>query len=271
MNTKSPSIVLKFGGAAVQEASDFKKIAQIIKRRAQNAKILAVVISAMADTTNALIKLAHTVAQSPCQRELDMLVSTGERVSASLLCLSLHNLDIKAKSFTGSQAGIITSNHHSDAKILDVKPFRLIEAHKEGVIPVVAGFQGVSQTKDITTLGRGGSDISAVALAIALNAAYVAFYKDVSMIYSQDPNNIESNTKAKPFTQLNYIQALDVMRPPRWALHPRCIHLAQQYQLPLHFGSFNETDSYPGTIISSQKAARTAAAATKQSPFENPL
>ena len=173
------TLVMKFGGAAVATPQHFSKIADIILQRLKEYNRIAVVVSAMGDTTNQLISLATQVNDTPPRREYDMLVSVGERISISLLAMALAAKKHSAVSFTGSQSGIITCSNHSEARIVDVKPHRLLPVLDSGSVVIVAGFQGVSKQGEITTLGRGGSDTSAVALAIALGAIKVEFYKDV--------------------------------------------------------------------------------------------
>ncbi|MFN4174875.1 MAG: aspartate kinase, partial [Parachlamydiaceae bacterium] len=173
------TLVLKFGGASVAEPEHFSKIADIILYRKKEFNNIVVVVSAMGDTTNKLIDLAKKVNPNPPRREYDMLVSVGERISISLLAMALALKGQDAISFTGSQSGIITTEEHSEARIIDVKPNRLQPHLQAGKVVIVAGFQGVSKSGEITTLGRGGSDTTAVALAVALKAEKVEFYKDV--------------------------------------------------------------------------------------------
>jgi aspartate kinase len=231
MNT----VVMKFGGASVQTPESFSHLARIVHNKKRSFQKIIIVISAMGKTTNHLIKLAHKINENPCQRELDMLVTVGERISSSLMSLSLHNLGLHAKSFTGSQAGIITTNEHNLAKIIDVRPLRLKQNLEKGTIVVVAGFQGVSFEKEITTLGRGGSDTTAVALGIALQASRIEFYKDVQSIYASDP---KKTPNAKALSYLHYSEAIDLLTKTPYPLHPRAIALARNNNLPLHFRSF---------------------------------
>ena len=172
-------LVMKFGGASVREAKSFITIADLIIERAKVHQESVVVVSAMGGATDQLLTLAQEIHPEPPRRELDMLISVGERVSISLLAMALSLRGREAVSFTGSQSGIITCENHTDARIVDVRPSRLLPILKKGQIAIVAGFQGVSRTGEITTLGRGGSDTTAVALAVALDAPVVEFYKDV--------------------------------------------------------------------------------------------
>jgi len=208
----------------------------ILEQKRKNQRIVAVV-SAMGDTTERLIALAKHVHPNPPKRELDMLVTVGERISMALLAMALAKEGDEAVSYTGSQSGIITTSNHTEARILDVRPHRLLSSLNEGKIVIVAGFQGVSENKEITTLGRGGSDTSAVALGIALSACRVEFYKDVPGIFDEDP---KKNPQAKQYPSLSYSQALRLMKQGSNVLHARCIQLAEKYQLPLIVKSFSE-------------------------------
>jgi len=241
------TIILKFGGASVASTQHFSKIADIIISQSAEARVV-VVVSAMGDTTDQLLALARQVHPTPPLREQDMLLSVGERVSVALLAMALHLKGRSALSLTGSQSGIITSSEHSDAKILDVRPLRLLKALEAGNIVIVAGFQGVSREGEITTLGRGGSDTSAVALGVALAACNVIFYKDVEGIYSHDP---KTNREATLFPHLSFAQALEIVEKGAKVLHPRCIRLAQKNSLPLHVLSFfdPEMHRHAGTKI----------------------
>ncbi len=181
-------IVQKFGGSSVADAEGLKRVANRIVATKKAGHQVVVVVSAMGDTTDELIELANQVSPLPNGRELDMLLTAGERISMALLAMAISNLGHEARSFTGSQAGIITTSTHGKARVIDVTPGRIQEALKEGSIAIVAGFQGVSQdTNDITTLGRGGSDTTAVALAAALEADVCEIYTDVDGIFSADP------------------------------------------------------------------------------------
>lgn len=239
------TLIMKFGGAAVATAEQFGKIAALIaQRKAQHQKI-AVVVSAMGDTTDELLALARQVHPNPPRREQDMLISVGERISIALLAMALELRGIEAISFTGSQSGIITTSDHSEAKIVDVKPWRLLTHLLAGRVVIVAGFQGVSREGEITTLGRGGSDTTAVALGIALGAEKVEFYKDVKGIYSEDP---KQNPQSVLFEKLAFDQALELTAKGAKVLHHRSVELAAKNGLPLHVLPF-EDPSLPGTQI----------------------
>jgi aspartate kinase len=231
MVTPQKTIVMKFGGAAVSSPERFLSIAQIIKDKMKDNHPLVIVVSAMGDTTDELIALARKVHPTPPSRELDMLVSVGERISISLLAMALSRLGIDAVSFTGSQSGILTTEAHTDARILEVRPQRILQALNNNKIAIVAGFQGMStKTGDITTLGRGGSDTTAVALAAALSADRVEFYKDVEGIFDADP---KSTNQAKKFDQMTFASALAMTQAGAQVLQPRCIEIAEKNSIPL--------------------------------------
>jgi aspartate kinase len=228
------AVVMKFGGASVATPDHFGQIADLIRQRKEDHHVV-VVISAMAGETDKLISLAKQVNPNPPQREQDMLISVGERISISLLAMALAKEGIDAISFTGSQAGVITCLRHSEARIVEVRPHRLIPHLEKGKIVIVAGFQGVSRAGEITTLGRGGSDTSAVALGVALKAP-VEFYKDVGGIYESDP---KKDPAAKQLKSLSYEKALDIVTKGQHpVLHPRCIELARKNGVSLIVRSF---------------------------------
>lgn len=241
---------MKFGGAAVASPKHFSKIADVILQRMREFDRVIIVVSAMGKTTDDLIKLATEVNPDPPTREYDMLVSVGERISISLLAMALAAKAQDAVSFTGSQSGIITTETHTNARILDVRPHRLINSLNAGKIVIVAGFQGVSLKGEITTLGRGGSDTTAVALGVAFGAK-VEFYKDVPGICSNDPKLC---SEAFVYPSLTHLEALDIVAKGAKVLHPRCIELAFRNQLPLHVLPFEDFDplAKKGTVISSK-------------------
>lgn len=241
------TLVMKFGGASVATPEHFSAIADLIIRRRATYSRLAIVVSAMGQTTDQLIGLAKQIHPAPPQREYDMLVSVGERISMALLAMALCYRGYEAISFTGSQSGILTCAHHSDARIIDVRPYRLTDSFENNKIVIVAGFQGVSLQKEITTLGRGGSDTTAVALAIALGADLVEFYKPVSGVFDRDPH---LHPQAIRHTQLNYTEALDIVEKGAKVLHPRAIRLANKNGLPLCVRSFmSSNDNNEATWI----------------------
>ena len=180
-------IVQKFGGSSVADAAKLASVAKCVARRREEGFALVVVVSAMGKTTDALFEQALEIDSEPPQRELDMLVTAGERISMTLLTMAIQKLGIEAISFTGSQSGIITENRHQGARILEIRPSRIIDALESGKVVIVAGYQGVSREREVTTLGRGGSDTSAVAMAAALNAEICEIYSDVDGVYSADP------------------------------------------------------------------------------------
>jgi len=229
------TIILKFGGASVNTPKSFHFVADIIAQRKSEYQNIVIVISAMGNTTDELIALAKHVNPNPPRRELDMLISAGERQSIALLSMALALKNIEAVSFTGSQAGIITTNDHFEAKILDLRPKRIVHNLQKGKVVIVAGFQGMSTEGDITTLGRGGSDTTAVALAVALAAEKVEFFKDVLGVYDKDPN-LYKNAKLLP--KLTYSDAQTIVKNGAQVLHHRCVILAEKNNIPLHIVSF---------------------------------
>lgn len=249
------TLVMKFGGAAVATPAQFSHIADLIIAKKQEFSRILVVVSAMGETTNQLIELAKQVHPHPPQREYDMLISVGERISMSLLAMALCHKNQEAVSFTGSQSGIMTCQSHTIARIVDVRPQRIEASLAQGKIVIVAGFQGVSYDKEITTLGRGGSDTTAVALGLALNAAKVEFFKDVPGIFDQDP---KFHQQATCFSELTYQSALEIVNRGARILHSRAIELAAKNSLPLHVRSFIPSyHNHPGTLIFEASQIRT--------------
>jgi len=229
------TLVMKFGGASVATVDHFFRVADIIISRKTEFQRLVVVVSAMGNTTDQLISLAKRVNPNPPRREYDMLVTVGERMSCSLLAMALANKGHDAMSFTGSQAGIITCTKHTEARIIDVRPIRILPLLDSGKVVIVAGFQGVSKEGEITTLGRGGSDTTAVALGVRLKASLVEFYKDVLGVYEEDP---KINPQASFYEKLSYKEALNIIDKGGKILHPRCVQLAYKNYLPLKVRSF---------------------------------
>lgn len=246
---KAKLIVQKYGGATLATPEQIKQAAFRLYQLHQTGTQVVAVVSAMGKTTNQLIELARNVSPNPHLRELDMLLTTGERISMSLLSMALNDLGAPAISYTGSQAGILTDDQHVNASIIDVKAFRVEEALKQNKIVILAGFQGVSaHTKEITTLGRGGSDTSAVAMAGYLKADRCEILKDVDSIYSADPKVVPS---AKRISFLNYSQMLEMTKWGAQVLHHKSVEMAQLKNVPLYVGSAALADS-TGTIISDQ-------------------
>lgn len=228
-------IVQKYGGSSVADAEGMKRVAARIVASKKAGNQVVVVVSAMGDTTDELIELANAVTPIPQGRELDMLLTAGERISMALLAMAINNLGFEARSFTGSQAGVITDSVHGKARIIDVTPGRIQEAINEGAIAIVAGFQGISQdTKDITTLGRGGSDTTAVALAAALDADVCEIYTDVDGVFSADPRVVPA---ARKLTTVTYDEMLELAAAGAKVLHLRCVEYARRYDLPIHVRS----------------------------------
>jgi aspartate kinase len=212
-----------------------KRVAARIVATKKAGNDVVVVVSAMGDTTDELIDLAKQITPMPTGRELDMLLTSGERISMALLAMAIGNLGHEARSFTGSQAGVITDSVHGKARIIDVTPGRIVDALKEGAIAIVAGFQGISQdTKDVTTLGRGGSDTTAVALAAALDADVCEIYTDVDGVFSADPRVVPSARKLKSIT---YEEMLELAASGAKVLHLRCVEYARRFDLPIHVRS----------------------------------
>ena len=217
------------------DAEGMKRVANRIVAAKRDGNQVVVVVSAMGDTTDELIDLAKQITPIPSGRELDMLLTAGERISMALLAMAITNLGHEARSFTGSQAGVITTSAHGRARIIDVTPGRIQEALAEGAIAIVAGFQGISQdTKDVTTLGRGGSDTTAVALAAALEADVCEIYTDVDGIFSADPRVVPTARKLKTVT---YEEMLELAASGAKVLHLRCVEYARRYDLPIHVRS----------------------------------
>ena len=228
-------IVQKYGGSSVADAESMKRVASRIVATKKAGHQVVVVVSAMGDTTDELIDLANQITPIPEGRELDMLLTAGERISMALLAMAIKNLGHEAQSFTGSQAGVITNSVHGKARIIDVTPGRIKESIDQGAIAIVAGFQGISQdTKDVTTLGRGGSDTTAVALAAALEADVCEIYTDVDGVFSADPRIVPSARKLKSVT---YEEMLELAACGAKVLHLRCVEYARRFDLPIHVRS----------------------------------
>jgi aspartate kinase len=238
-------VVQKYGGSSVADATAIKRVAARIVETKKAGHKVVVVVSAMGDTTDELIDLANQVTPMPPPRELDMLLTAGERISMALLAMAVGQLGFVARSFTGSQAGVITDSAHGKARIIDVTPGRIQTALDEGAIAIVAGFQGVSQdSKDITTLGRGGSDTTAVALAAALDADVCEIYTDVDGVFSADPRIVPT---ARHLSSVSYDEMLELAAGGAKVLHLRCVEYAKRFDLPIHVRS--SFSNNPGTWI----------------------
>ncbi|MGU3585533.1 aspartate kinase [Rhodococcus rhodochrous] len=239
-------VVQKYGGSSVATAERIRRVAERIVETKKAGNDVVVVVSAMGDTTDELLDLAQQVCPAPPAREMDMLLTSGERISNSLVAMAIHSLGAEARSFTGSQAGVITTGSHGKAKIIDVTPGRVRTALDEGSIVLVAGFQGVSQdSKDITTLGRGGSDTTAVALAAALNADVCEIYTDVDGVFSADPRIVKD---AQRLEKVSFEEMLELAACGAKVLMLRCVEYARRYNVPVHVRSSYTTK--PGTIVS---------------------
>jgi aspartate kinase len=241
-------VVQKYGGSSVADAEGIKRVAKRIVEAKKNGNQVVVVVSAMGDTTDELIDLAEQVSPMPAGREFDMLLTAGERISMALLAMAIKNLGHEAQSFTGSQAGVITDSVHNKARIIDVTPGRIRESLDKGNIAIVAGFQGVSQDKkDITTLGRGGSDTTAVALAAALDAEVCEIYTDVDGVFTADPRVVK---KAKKIDWISFEDMLELAASGSKVLLHRCVEYARRYNIPIHVRS--SFSGLQGTWVSSE-------------------
>ena len=226
-----PIIVQKYGGSSIADINKIKKVAEIIADLKRTGLDVAVVVSAMGKTTDSLIDMAKSISDDPPKREMDMLLSTGERITMSLLCIALNKLGINSISLTGSQSGIITNDKHNDARVIEVRPFRVLDELESGKVVVVGGFQGVSYKRDITTLGRGGSDTTAIALAAALNAERCEIYSDVDGVYSSDPSIIK---EAKHLPQLSYEQMQEMSEAGAKVLNAQAVQFAKDANIAIY-------------------------------------
>ncbi len=237
-------VVQKFGGSSLAGVARLDKVAERVARTRRTTDRVVVVVSAMGDTTDELIALAHQLDDDPPSREMDMLLSTGETVTAPLLAMALHSRGVDAVSLTGLQAGIRTSGPHRSARITDIVPQRVIEQLALGRVVIVAGFQGATEQLDVTTLGRGGSDTTAVALAVALQAAECEIYTDVEGIHSADPRAVAD---ARPIPFIAYEEMLELAAAGAAVMHPRAVEIGEAYSMPIRVRSaFGDG---PGTLI----------------------
>ncbi|GMA94398.1 hypothetical protein GCM10025881_12220 [Pseudolysinimonas kribbensis] len=242
-------IVQKFGGSSVADAESIKRVAKRIVETRKAGNSVVVAVSAMGDTTDELVDLAHEVTPFPDPRELDMLLTTGERISMALLAMAIKSMGVDARSYTGSQAGMITDAQHGAARIVDVTPVRLREALDEGAIAIVAGFQGFNRdSRDITTLGRGGSDTTAVALAAALGADVCEIYTDVDGVFTADPRVVPRAHKLDVVTSE---EMLELAASGAKVLHIRAVEYARRHGVTMHVrSSFN---NHEGTWVVNSK------------------
>jgi aspartate kinase len=238
-------IVLKFGGSSLKDDNTLQRAVSIIKSRVSDGFKVVAVVSARGKTTESLLKDASVFAPDGDPREVDMLLTTGERASAALVAMALKSQGISAISFTGSQAGIITDDNHTNARIIEIRPDRVVTALKEGMTVIVGGFQGVSFKKEVTTLGRGGSDTTAVALAAALNAEVCEIFSDVDGVYTADPNIIAD---AKKIDELGYQEMQELSEAGAKVLHSRAVEFAKEKGIEIHCKSTFDPDNQ-GTVI----------------------
>jgi aspartate kinase len=237
-------VVQKYGGSSVADAEKIKAVARRVVEAAKGGRGVVVVVSAMGRTTDGLIRLAHEITPRPPERELDMLLATGEQVSIALLAMAIDALGHKARSFTGEQAGIRTDAAHTRARIVGIDGEKVQRALDEGCIAIVAGFQGVTEEDDITTLGRGGSDLTAVALAAALRADVCEIYTDVDGVYTADPNIVP---EARKLDRISYDEMLEMASLGAKVLQSRSVEFAKKYGVPVHVRSTFKSD--PGTLV----------------------
>ncbi|MBM4448078.1 MAG: aspartate kinase [Chloroflexi bacterium] len=237
-------IVQKYGGTSVAGAERIRNVARRIVQTKDQGNQVVVVVSAMGDTTDELLELAYQISERPDNRELDVLLSTGEVVSSTLLAMALHGMGYPAISLSGAQAGIRTDSAYSRARILQIEPKRVVRELERGNIVIVAGFQGITEDMDITTLGRGGSDTTAVALAAGLGAEVCQIYTDVNGVYSADPRLVP---EARCLEEIHYEEMLEMATYGARVMHPRAVELGELFHIPiLVASSFNEK---PGTLI----------------------
>jgi aspartate kinase len=248
-------LVQKYGGTSLATPSRIRRVARRIVEAKRAGNRVVVVVSAMGDTTDELIALARSVHRNPPRRELDMLLTTGERISAALLSMALQGLGEKAISFTGSQSGIITDTRHTKARILEIRPHRVLDELRRGKVVIIAGFQGVSTDKEITSLGRGGSDTTAVALASALGAEACEIYTDVEGVYSADPRVV---SRARKIRRIPSDEMLELSSLGSQVLHPRSVELATKNRVKVRVRSSlirrAGTDLVPPRVAEMEKA-----------------
>lgn len=217
-------VVQKYGGSSVADVEKLRRVAEKVVAARRGGDGVVVVVSAMGKTTDELLALAHSLDESPPRRELDMLLSTGERITMALLSMAIQKLGVDAISFTGSQSGIITNDRHYDARIIDVRPHRVEDELERGRVVIIAGYQGMSYKREITTLGRGGSDTTALAMAAALGAKHAEIYSDVDGIYSADPRKVPG---ARHLPEIGYEQMQQLARAGAKVLHAKAVEFAQ--------------------------------------------
>ena len=237
-------VVQKFGGSSVADAAAVKRVARRIVETRKAGNDVVVVVSAMGDTTDELIDLANEITDEAPAREMDILLTAGERISMALLAMAVNSLGVRALAFTGQQAGLRTDSHYGKASIVGVVPERILRVIKGGGVAIVAGFQGVNDNNDVTTLGRGGSDTSAVALAVALGADVCEIYTDVDGIFTADPRIVPA---AQCIRHISYEEMLEFAASGSKVLALRCVEYARRFGMPIHVRSSFSHD--PGTLV----------------------
>jgi aspartate kinase len=243
-------IVQKYGGSSVASAERIKEVARRVVRARRRGNQLVVVLSALGNSTDDLTALAHQISNNPAERELDMLISTGEQVSVALLAIAIHSLGYQAISFTGAQVGIITDSAHSRARIQSINTRKIEQALSQDKIVIIAGFQGIDLSQEITTLGRGGSDLTAVALSKALKAAICEIYTDVEGVYTADPRIVRN---VKKIDRISYSEMLELASLGTQVIQARSIVVAKKFNIPIHIRSSFKTTK--GTLISKEVKA----------------
>ena len=256
-------IVQKYGGSSVSDAAAIKRVAKRVTEAKKAGNDVVVVVSAMGDTTDELVDLAHEISPKPPLREMDILLTAGERISMSLLAMAIANLGVEAQSFTGQQAGVITDESHGRARIVDVKAHRIHAALAAGNVAIVAGFQGVTEhTNDVTTLGRGGSDTTAVAIAAAIGAEVCEIYTDVDGVFTADPRIVPS---ARKIERISYEEMLDMAASGAKVLNLRCVEYGRRHGVDIHVRS--SFSGRTGTLVTD----RPIEAVEGEGPMEQPI
>jgi len=252
-------IVQKYGGSSVADAASIKRVAKRVVEAKRAGNDVVAVVSAMGDTTDDLIALAKKITPLPPSREMDILLTAGERISMALLAMAIADLGVEAQSFTGQQAGVITDTSHGKARIIDVAPGRIRSTIDAGAVAIVAGFQGVTQfTNDVTTLGRGGSDTTAVALAAALGADICEIYTDVDGVFTADPRIVPN---ARRIARISYEEMMEMAASGARVLGLRCVEYARRFEVPVHVRS--SFSWRPGTLVTDE--------IEKEGPMEQPI
>jgi len=255
-----PLVVQKFGGSSVADAASIKRVARRIVETKEAGNDVVVVVSAMGDTTDELLELAASVTDAPAERELDILLTAGERISMSLLAMAITELGVLARSYTGQQAGVLTDAAYGKASIVGVVPERIARTLKDGAVAIIAGFQGVTESMDVTTLGRGGSDTTAVAIAAALGADVCEIYTDVDGLFTADPRIVPT---ARQITAITSEETLEMAAHGAKILHLRAVEYARRYNVPIHVRS--SFSNKVGTWIATESSQ------TEEESMEDPI